>query len=257
MVALYILLGIVLFFIVVFSIPLTLIVDYGEKTLISLKWLFLKIPLFDSSKEKKEKKTKKDKKPKKKKNEEKTPAKKKKKGKNGNGLLKQVYIDQGYDGLEKMLRALGKSLSGFFAKIYKTFTIDEFYITMITVGSDAADTALKYGKLCSWVYLVLGKLLSTCKVKKYDFDISPDFLAEKPSGEAYLRFHLIPIIVTNATVVLAVQLVFKVLFKILFAKKKSDKSKETTGNINNTKVDTTEVENKENTTINNKEGASK
>lgn len=257
MVALYILLGIVLFFIIVFSIPLTLILDYSEKTIVTLKWLFLKIPLFDSSKEKKEKKPKKDKKPKAEKPADETPPKENKTEKKGNGLLKQLYLDQGYEGLEKMLRALGKSLSGFFGKIYKTFTIDEFYITMITAGSDAADTALKYGKLCSWLYPVLGKLVSTCKVKKYDFDISPDFLAKKPTAEAYLRFHLIPIRVTNAVVVLAVQLVFKVLFKILFAKKKSDKSKIEVQNVNNTKVDATEVENKENTINNNKEGASK
>lgn len=257
MLALYILFGIVLFFIVVFSIPLTLIVDYSEKTLVTLKWLFLKIPLFDSSKEKKDKKPKKNKKPKEEKSTEDSEVKKEKTKKQGNSLLKQLYLDQGYDGLERMLRALGKSLSGFFGKIYKTFTIDEFYITMITVGSDAADTALKYGKLCSWLYPVLGKLISTCKVKKYDFDISPDFLANKQTAEAYLRFHLIPIRVTNAVVVLAVQLVFKVLFKILFAKKKSDKSKAVAQSVNNTEVDSTAVENEENKTIKNKEGASK
>ena len=114
---------------------------------------------------------------------------------------------------------------GFFGKLYKTFTIDELYITMVTVGGDAADTAIKHGKLCSWLYPVLGKLVSTCKVKKYDFDISPDFLATKSKASAYIKLHVTPIHITNGVVVLAFQLLFKVLFKILFAKKKSDKSK--------------------------------
>ena len=96
---------------------------------------------------------------------------------------------------------------------------------MITVGSDAADTAIKHGKLCAWAFPVLGKLVSTSKVKKYDFDFSPDFLGKKSEAEAYIRLHVTPIHITNAIVVLAVRLVFKVLFKILFAKKKSDKSK--------------------------------
>ena len=249
---LYTLLGIILFFVVLFSLKVTVIVDYGEKTFVKLKYLFITIPIVDPTKEKKEKKpkkekkTKEDKKSKKGKNKgeeavavdgevteatetvepskvEKT--KKEKPQKQGNSLIKQLYLDHGYEGLEKMLRDLGSSLGGFFGKIYKTFTIDELYITMITAGSDAADTAIKHGKLCAWLYPVLGKLVSTCKVKKYDFDISPDFLAPKSTASAFVRFHVRPIKITNAAVVLALQLVFKILFKILFSKKKSDKSK--------------------------------
>lgn len=255
---LYTLLGIVLFFVIIFSIHLSLIIDYDKKILITVKWLFLKIPVFDSSKEKKPKKEKKKKVEKPKDEVEKTEKSaedkpKKQKEKKGNGLLKQLYIDQGYDGLERMLRALGKSLGGFFGKLYKTFTIDELYITMITAGSDAADTALKYGKLCSWLYPVLGKLVSTCKVKKYDFDISPDFLAEKPEGTAYVRFHLTPLRVTNAAVVLAVELLFKVLLKILFSKKNSDKSKAKARKVNNPDAVTADG----NQSNINKDGASK
>ncbi len=247
---LYTLLGIILFFVIMFSLKVTVIVDYGEKTLIKLKYLFITIPIVDTSKEKKEKKPKKEKKSKednktKKSKGEQVDAvdgeitestetvdptkdpktKKEKTQKQGNSLIKQLYIDHGYEGLEKMLRDLGNSLSGFFGKIYKTFTIDELYITMTTVGSDAADTAIKHGKLCAWLYPVLGKLISTCKVRKYDFDISPDFLAQKSSASAFIRLHLRPIKVTNGAVVLAFQLAFKILFKILFSKKKSDKSK--------------------------------
>ena len=231
----------------------TLIVDYGEKTIVKLKYLFLTIPILDTSKEKrektpeKEKKSKDDKKSKKDKKKaeatvevedelteteetvedsrDKEAAKKEKPQKQGNSLIKQLYLDHGYEGLEKMLRDLGSALGGFFGKIIKTFTIDELYLEMITAGGDAADTAIKHGKLCAWLYPVLGKLISTCKVKKYDFDISPDFLATKSTASAYVRFHLRPIKITNAAVVLALQLVFKILFKILFSKKKSDKSK--------------------------------
>ncbi|MBS7360188.1 MAG: DUF2953 domain-containing protein [Oscillospiraceae bacterium] len=244
MTALYIILGIVLFFVVLFSIHLHVTVDYGDKTVVSVKWLFLKIPVIDTSKPKKDKKPK----PKKQKKEktkketsneelpqgeliqEETPQEvnsgtEGKEKPKGNSLIKQLYIEQGYDGLVKMIKGLGKSLGSFFSKIYKTFTIDELYITMKTVGSDAADTAIKHGKMCSIIYPILGKLVSTCKVKKYDFDISPDFLAQKSEAEAFVDFYVTPIKITNAAIVLAVQLVFKELFKILFAKKKSDQSK--------------------------------
>ncbi len=249
---LYTILGIILFFVILFSLKVTVIVDYGEKTIVKLKYLFITIPLVDTSKEKTEKKPKKGKKPKKEKSKgEEAPAeadtqtadttttqtetqektKKEKSQKQGNSLIKQLYLDHGYEGLEKMLRDLGSSLGGFFGKLYKTFTIDELYIKMITAGGDAADTAIKHGKLCAWLYPVLGKLISTCKVKKYDFDISPDFLAPKSSAEAFVRLHIRPNVITNGAVVLAFQLAFKILFKILFSKKKSDKSKKIPRNV--------------------------
>lgn len=249
---LYVLGGIVALFVILFSLRVSLIIDYSDKTVVTLKYLFIKIPLVDTSKpekEKKEKKKKKDKKTEENKSEdavdsttdgeitategeknttadsEASTEKTKPAKKQGNSLLKQLYIDEGYDGIEKMLRAVGNSLGKFFGKLYKTLVFDELYITMITVGSDAADTAIKHGKLCAWAFPVLGKLVSTSKVKKYDFDFSPDFLGKKSQAEAYIRLHVTPIHITNAVVVLAVRLVFKVLFKILFAKKKSDKSK--------------------------------
>ena len=123
-----------------------------------------------------------------------------------------------------MLLALKNSLGSFFSKLYKTFTINEFYLTMHVSGSDAADTAIKYGKLASWLFPALGKIASTCKMKKYDVDISPDFLATKNQADLYLSVSVVPLRITNAAIVLAVQLVFKVLLKILFANNKAKKS---------------------------------
>lgn len=253
---LYTLLGIILFFVILFSIRVHIIIDYGEHTKVWIKYLFLKIPVVDSTKPKKEK-------PKKEKDEkedtkEDKPPEENKKDKpvtkqQGNGLLKQLYIDQGYDGIVKMLRAVGNSLSGFFGKLYKTFVFDELYLTIVTAGNDAAITAIKHGRLCAWLYPVLGKLVSTSKVKKYDFDISPDFLATKNQAELYVNMYLTPIHVTNAVVVLALQLVFKVLFKILFAKSKSDKTKVV---VNDSDQTDSEVKNTNNKTNINKDGAS-
>ena len=255
MTALYIIGGIILFFVLVFSVPVSVILDYAEKTVVAVKWLFIKIPVVDTSKPKKEKK-KKDKKGKKdkdKKEDEKPEeepetesvqdeqgeqpdsdtepekkeeeGKKKKEKKPGNSLIKQLYIDEGYDGIERMLLNVGNALGSFFGKLIKTFTIDEFYLNMSVTGSDAADTAIKYGKLSSWLFPVLGKLASTCKMKKYDIEVNPDFLGKKNEASLYARIHVVPIHITNAAVVLAVTLAFKVLFKILFANQKSKKSR--------------------------------
>lgn len=223
MTALYIILGIILFFVILFSIKLSLIVEMNEANKVMVKYLFFKFTLVDSSKPKKEKK------PKKKKKEEKTQEEeteegKEKQEKGKNSLLKQLYIEQGYDGIEKMLIAIKDSLGSFFFKLYKTLTINEFYLTMIVSGGDAADTAIKYGKLASWLFPALGKVVSTCKTKKYDVDVSPDFLADKDKAVLYLDASVVPIRVTNAAIVLVVQLALKVVLKFLFANNKAKKS---------------------------------
>ncbi len=261
---LYVLIGlaaVVSIIFILFSINLSFIIDYSDKTVVTLKYLFLKIPLVDTSKPKKEKK----KKEKKKKKEEepseepKPEDEEKEKGKpKGNGLIKQLYLDQGYDGIEKMLRAVGNSLGSFFGSIYKNLVVDELYITMITAGGDAADTAIKHGKLCSWLFPVLGKFVSTCKVKNYDFDISPDFLATKSEAYVYARIHFTPRVIINSVLVLAIKLVFKVAVKVLFSKTKSDKSKSLKSAakevLENSDAEVKNTKNKRNI---NKDGASK
>lgn len=255
---LYALIGIVIIVFILFSINLSFIIDYSDKTVVTLKYLFLKFTLVDTSKPKKEKKKKK-----KKKGDESeesdTDEEGKEKGKpKGNSLIKQLYLDQGYDGIERMLRAVGKSLGSFFGSLYKNLVVDELYITMITAGSDAADTAIKHGKLCSWLFPVLGKFVSTCKVKKYDFDISPDFLATKSEAYVYAKLHVTPHVVLYAVLALVVRLVFKVLIKVIFSKQKSDKSKSVKSAakevIENSGAEVKNTKNKRNI---NKDGASK
>ena len=248
MTGLYIILGIILFFVVLFSFKVSFIVEMTDKNKIILKYLFFKITLLDSSKPEKEKKPKKEKK--KTKAEEKpqeqqaadTITNENNTNNKDNNLFKQFYIEQGYDGIVKMLVAVKESLGSFFGKLYKTFTINEFYLTIHVTGSDAADTAIKYGKLSSWLFPTLGKVASTCKMKKYDIDISPDFLGVKNEADLYLNVSVVPIRITNAVIVLALQLVFKVILKILFAGSKAKKSVNINSEKNKTAEDTQEIQ---------------
>lgn len=227
MTGLYIILGIILFFVILFSFKVSVIVEMNKNNKIILKYLFLKITILDSSKPKKEKKAKANKKTQEEKNNAEVASAQpetQEADKGGNNLFKQLYIEQGYDGIVKMLSAVKTSLGSFFSKLYKTFTINELYLTMRITGSDAADTAIKYGKISSWLFPTLGKIASTCKMKKYDIDISPDFIGVKNEAEIYLDVSVVPIRITNAAIVLAVQLLFKVILKILFAGNKAKKN---------------------------------
>ena len=59
MTALYIILGIILFFVILFSFKVSVILEMTDKNKVTLKYLFLKFTLYDSSKPEKEKKPKK------------------------------------------------------------------------------------------------------------------------------------------------------------------------------------------------------
>ena len=246
MTALYIILGIILSFVVLFSFKVSVILEMTDKNKVTLKYLFLKITLYDSSKPEKEKKPKKEKKKTEVTQQEEvigdTPPTENTTDNKGNNLFKQIYIEQGYDGIVKMLVAVKESLGTFFGKLYKTFTINEFHLTMHVTGSDAADTAIKYGKLSSWLFPTLGKVASTCKMKKYDIDISPDFLGVKNEADLYLDVSVVPIRITNAVIVLALQLVFKVILKILFANNKAKKSVNINSEKNKTAEDAQEIQ---------------
>lgn len=223
MTALYIILGIIAFFFLLFSIPLHVSFDYREYVYLSVRWLFVKIKILPI--EEKEKKPKKEKNPKK----EKPPKEEKPKEKpSGENPILAMVKAKGFDGMMEIIRNLGKALGGMFKRIFKAFTVENFDIN-ITVGKgDAAKTAVEYGKTCNTVFPVCGLICSTMKVRTYNVEVNPDFLANNSSGEFGAKFYLVPRKLINAIIIVAFELVFKVVLKLLLGnKKKNDKNEST------------------------------
>ena len=77
-------------------------------------------------------------------------------------------------------------LGGFAKHLY----ITRCNIRICVVGEDAADTAIKYGYVCSAVYPVISILEQNCVLKKHYTDISAGFLAEKTAAEMELTFKI-------------------------------------------------------------------
>lgn len=250
--ALYTILGIIAFFVIVFSIRVVLILDYENDVDLWVKWLFIKFRLLPFVSKKKpdteeakeaqaeppatapteesppsDEPAEPEQPPAETKPEQaaaptegdtKPPSKEKKPS-----FLKQLYEIHGFDGLLKMVQDAGNALKGFFGRVLSAFVIDELYLTASVSGGDAADTALKYGKICEKLFASLGAIVSTCKVKKYDVNVYPDFLGKGMHGKLHVKLSVRPIKLTNAAVALAFSLLFKVVLKILFKKQKSPK----------------------------------
>ena len=147
--------------------------------------------------------------------------------------LKAFWQNEGVDGVIALLKETARIVSGMFRSIFKHVIIDKLFLQMYIGSGDAAQTANDYGKVCAEVFPALGAICSVMKVRKYDVDLSPDFLANQNETELHAIITLRPIFVTNAAVVMAVRLLFKVVFKVLFSK--PDKSNENRMKIKETK----------------------
>ena len=156
---LYILLGILLVVFLLLLMPVKLKASYNEDFRCSLKIGFIKIQLYPQKPKKKKKPPKKD--------DEKSKHEEKKK----ESLIKEKGISWLFDLIKKIADLAVGALKDFFRHII----VKKLLLSISIAGSDAADTAVKYGYCCSAVYPAFGIIVGAVKCKKYGVDISPDF----------------------------------------------------------------------------------
>lgn len=228
MTALYIILGIVLFFIAVLSIPVVLDMEYGDVFKLRVSWLFVKFNILPKDESKK--KPKKEKKPKAEKPQaEKAPtetsvtdAPKK------DNPIKIFYEDQGVLGIVELINNVASYLGKFSKGFLKSIYIKKLRIRIWVTEGDAAQTAIKYGKFCQMIYPPLGFICSSCHVKDYDVNIWAEYCGDKTKGEFETKVALIPRSVINAGIAFVFRLVVRLVKALLVyfkAKKKNNNLK--------------------------------
>lgn len=214
MTALYVILGIIAFFIILLSIRLCVTVHYEDDVELSVKWLFLNINILPK-KEKKEKK-KKDAKPKKeKKPQQESEIIKEPKKKKQDNMFVRFYKNRGVSGVVQLLKDTAKAVGGMFKRIGRAFVFDELFISLTVGAGDSAETAIKYGKTCSAAFPAMGLIVSSMRVKKYSIEINPDFINGSNSAKLHTKISVRPIKLINAVIIVAFELLFKVVVKLL------------------------------------------
>ena len=156
---LYILLGILLVIFLLLLTPVKLKASYNENFRCILKIGFVKFSLYPPKPKKKKKK------PKKADEEQKSEETKKE------SLIKEKGISWLFDLIKKIADLAVGALKDFFRHII----VKKLLLSISIAGSDAADTAVKYGYCCSTVYPAFGIIAGAVNCKKYGVDISPDF----------------------------------------------------------------------------------
>ena len=225
MTALYIILGIIALIVILCSVKVKITAEYGEAFSLDVKWLFVKAHIFPQTEEQKAKKAAKKEKKKKKKPKKEKPKKEEKPSEPKSNIFKDFYENQGFAATVELIQTAASQLGGFLGSVYRAFVIENLRLLLIvSSGDDAARNAIKYGKVCSAVYPSMGFICSNMKVKKQDVKVISDFISQENRAEFELALSVRPIKLTNAVVVLAFRLLFKVLLKLLKGSKKKNKS---------------------------------
>ena len=180
--------AIIAFFILLLSIKLSVIVHSEDGVTLDAQWLFIKLHLI--------------------------PKKEKKKKKKPNMFVK-FYRNNGVGGFVELLEDLVRALKGMFRRILRAFIIDELYISLLVSGGDAADTAIKFGKISSAVYPALGFITSNMRVRKQHCEIFPDYVNGQSSTRIHAKISVVPRRLIGAVIIVAFQLLFTVVIKLL------------------------------------------
>jgi len=212
MTALYIILGILAFFIGLLSIPVAVRVEYADSVNVCVKWLFLKLQLVPGKEKKKKKKEKK-----KKEDEPKEDKPKEEKPKEPN-VLQRFYEYQGIPGFIELLRRTVAAMKKFRHGLWLCFCIRELNFAMTLPGGDPEALAFQYGKLSAAIFPSLGWLCGKLRTRKGKIkaNIYPDFTGTSPRQISCIaEVGVVPSVLIAALLGLVVRLGVKVGLKFL------------------------------------------
>lgn len=221
---LLIILAVILFFIAVLSVPFHVYSEYIESFVLYVRWLFIKIYIYPPD-DKKKKKKKKDKKKKEEdkdedEDEEEEEEKEKEPKDKGDNFIKVFYDNQGVPGIINLVKSIAKKLKKGFHKIGKSFYIRKLWLRINVAEGDSAETAIKYGKICSALYPSLGYIIDCINAKNCSVKVQPDFLGKKTEGGFSLHLFVIPSKLIGSVIKMGLSLGFEIL-KIFISNAKS------------------------------------
>lgn len=188
MTALIVILIIIAAVAVLLFIPLNLYISYSEsKTLVWLRYLFIKYKLY----------------PEKQKKEKKEPAAKRAESekKSKESFFKKLVKVQGVKGLISILKEALSILKQFLEDFTKHILVRRLTINIVTGGEDAAASAMNFGYVCDAVYPAIGALsglVTLCRVP--EVEVKPDFYSKSSRATLYAHIAVRPAFIIAAVV---------------------------------------------------------
>ena len=177
MIALYIFIGLLVFCALILFLPVTVNVGYKDDFVYRLRILGIKV--YDSDKEISE--------PDNAANKTEGTVKKEDKEPNVFEKLKQKF---GFTEAIKILFSFAKLVFTHNKKYLRHIKINKVILNLSVAGSDAAQTAIEYGMVCSAVYPVLSLVSSVTDIKYKQINVSADFNSDNSKFDFKLNLEL-------------------------------------------------------------------
>lgn len=210
MTALYVVLGILLFILILLLFNVKFYITYTDKLHIKIKYFFTFS--FDDMVNKKPKKSSKPK-------AEKKPKAKPKK--ESSSPWRDIYEENGIGGLINILKYIVNTVKKSSKTLINHLIVNKLKIVITVADEDAAETAIKYGRTCSAVYPLIGILLSNLNCKSYEASVQADFNKNETELDcfAYVKIRLMFI---SAALLKALWAYFYFVIKTAIANAKAD-----------------------------------
>lgn len=110
-------------------------------------------------------------------------------------LFGTLREERGFWGAVQFFADIGKALGGAMVRIYRGVSVDKFTLRAAVSGEDAADTAIKYGEVCSAAFPALSFLLINARRYEQDIEIAPNFACDGNQIDFDGEFVIFPILV--------------------------------------------------------------
>ncbi|MBS5481396.1 MAG: DUF2953 domain-containing protein [Clostridiales bacterium] len=197
MTAWWIVLGILAFVLLLLLLPVHVSLRFREELEVRVRYAFVSLRVYPRpekpAKKEKKKAARAHRRAKKKETEEKLPQ------------LEKLFKEDGVSAVAAYLQMMAKLAADALRRALRVIVVDRLQVRLIVVGEDAADTAVRYGKICAAVYPAQAVLETVMKVRRRQIDVEPGFLQEKSSTAVDLRAHVQPLRVLAAAVGLLVR----------------------------------------------------
>lgn len=200
MTALLIIIGIIAFIFILLICPLSFSLVYDDKFEFKIRYLFLCFKFFPPKE--KNNKTEKNKKEKPKKQKSKKAAQQKKsenkQEEQKENQFKNLIRQNGIEGLIELLKKVVETLLKVTEKITSHLIISKFKVNILVVGEDAADTAMKFGYVCSAVYPLVSAVDSHVKKCRHSENIVAGFNDSQTKVYCVLKARIKPLFLIAA-----------------------------------------------------------
>lgn len=123
--------------------------------------------------------------------------------------FKALFDDRGASGAISFLWQVLQIIFSRFVKVLRGVTVSKFNLKIDVAGEDAADAALRYGKLCGIIYPLLSLIFQNVRKYKHELDIRPSFDKELEYDRVNLNttLRVYPIIIIGHIIALVFDLI--------------------------------------------------